>query len=783
MEKQSYSNTLSTQKVLLALLVPALMTNSALAEENNQNNVVLDKMVVTLDKKTKEKVGEKIVTRQELNEQMIQNSHDLVRYNTEVDVAEFGRYGGKGFAVRGVDGNRVALAIDGVSLPEIEVNELYSPYGYTYEGRFSPDLELMDSVRIQAGADSLSTGSGAVGGSVNYSTKTPNSVLKAGDNLGGYVKVGYSSKNDEKMVAAGLAGRNDKAEILVNYAYRTGHELKNHDNRKHNKERLNDPAYDFGGKGEFGNRFDRTSALYPDSANYDRHSALIKGYYHLNDEHRLGVHALYQQTKTKTNAISKSTAAGKRIANDEDEMKAYGLNYRYQPNESKWLDEVKAEYVNQNVYGLANTSLYESFAHRLSLGEYRPTETTTNQFKLEGSSAYFDWGKFGNHQFKLTGAYGKQDYKSTKVTLDYDRTGKLTNAFQQNIIPFPDAKKDSFSLTLSDDIQFGERFKTRLGVRYDHYKYAPYFQDDIYFDDPDTSEVNEINKALKFSQINFYKDYRNGVYEQKPKFSKLTYSGLFEYQVIPDKLTARYKVGTGFLAPTVTQMYSSFQGLGAQQLINTKLKAETSLNNELELEFNLDPVNLTLAAYQSDYKNFIHTKYWDRWEGKRSDCTESTCLQSFNLDNAKVYGYKAGLRADLSRWLNGNRLYLTADYHTAKDSAKIEADQAQDGILEVNTLASVPTSTILGLDYHTPDDKATLHIKARHLKAKKADDTKMVVVVRDRERTLGYREEVKSYKHIDKASNAFVLDVYGSYKFNKNRERIALLLSEAGSSI
>lgn len=133
-----------------------------------------------------------------------------------------------------------------------------------------------------------------------------------------------------------------------------------------------------------------------------------------------------------------------------------------------------------------------------------------------------------------------------------------------------------------------------------------------------------------------------------------------------------------------------------------------------------------------------------------------------------MYGYKAGLRADLSRWLNGNRLYLTADYHTAKDSAKIEADQAQDGILEVNTLASVPTSTILGLDYHTPDDKATLHIKARHLKAKKADDTKMVVVVRDRERTLGYREEVKSYKHIDKASNAFVLDVYGSYKFNKN---------------
>ncbi|SPX84949.1 TonB-dependent receptor plug domain-containing protein [Moraxella ovis] len=151
-----------TNKVLLALIIPAMMAYStqSTAQDTNEPGVTLDTLNVTVNAKPREKVGEEITTRRELDEQNIQNAHDLVRYNTEVDVAEVGRYGNKGFAIRGVDGNRVAMNIDGVALPEIESNELFSPYGDIYEGRFNPDVEMMGSVSVTAGADSIASGSG-----------------------------------------------------------------------------------------------------------------------------------------------------------------------------------------------------------------------------------------------------------------------------------------------------------------------------------------------------------------------------------------------------------------------------------------------------------------------------------------------------------------------------------------------------------------------------------------------------------------------------------------------
>lgn len=188
--------TVHAKKALLALLVPALMMQQSLAQttEDQEPTVALEALEGTISSQPQEQVGEQVLTRRTLDEQMVQNSHDLVRYNTEVDVAEVGRYGNKGFAIRGVDGNRINMNIDGVALPESETNEIFSPYGYMYEGRFNPDIEIMNSVRIHAGADSLISGSGAVGGSVTYNTKRPTDLIKGDKNWGGYAKVGYTQK-------------------------------------------------------------------------------------------------------------------------------------------------------------------------------------------------------------------------------------------------------------------------------------------------------------------------------------------------------------------------------------------------------------------------------------------------------------------------------------------------------------------------------------------------------------------------------------------------------------
>ena len=68
-----------------------------------------------------------VVTKQPITEELIMNNHDLVRYNPEVSISDVGRYGAKGFAIQGVDGNRVAMVIDGLKVPVIEVHEFYVP--------------------------------------------------------------------------------------------------------------------------------------------------------------------------------------------------------------------------------------------------------------------------------------------------------------------------------------------------------------------------------------------------------------------------------------------------------------------------------------------------------------------------------------------------------------------------------------------------------------------------------------------------------------------------------
>ncbi len=279
----------------LAVVVLGILMQQAWADtsEDNEPQAHLGELTVTKTNGSKNKLGEEMLTRRKLDEQNIQSSHDLVRYNTEVDVAEVGRYGNKGFAIRGVDGNRVAMSVDGVALPEVEVNELFAPYGYQYEGRFNPDVEMMSSVRINAGSDSLLSGSGAVGGSVSYSTKEPKHLVRGDGHLGGYAKLGYTNKNDEKLAVVGLAGMYDKFEFLLNYARREGHETKNHNMVSHDSAKLSS-TYAFSEQ-EMPNG--TTSLIYPDALDYQKDSALSKVYYHINNHHRVGLHGFYQEQK------------------------------------------------------------------------------------------------------------------------------------------------------------------------------------------------------------------------------------------------------------------------------------------------------------------------------------------------------------------------------------------------------------------------------------------------------------------------------------------------------
>ncbi len=179
--------------------------------------------VVVQEKETKANLIKK--SRHTIQQEMINDTRDLVRYTTDVGISDNGRHL-KGFAMRGVEGNRVGISIDGVSLPDSEENSLYARYGNFNSSRLSIDPELVTGIDIYRGANSFNAGSGSLGGTVNYKTLDAMDLVSDGKTFGGLAKVGYSSKNREWVKTLGVGYLGEKLDLSLLYSNRAGHELK-----------------------------------------------------------------------------------------------------------------------------------------------------------------------------------------------------------------------------------------------------------------------------------------------------------------------------------------------------------------------------------------------------------------------------------------------------------------------------------------------------------------------------------------------------------------------------
>ena len=75
----------------------------------------------------KKEIGREVVSDRDINRQFILSTKDFVRYMPGVGISEsVSRYGNKGFAIRGVDENRVSISVDGLPQAETETNVVIS---------------------------------------------------------------------------------------------------------------------------------------------------------------------------------------------------------------------------------------------------------------------------------------------------------------------------------------------------------------------------------------------------------------------------------------------------------------------------------------------------------------------------------------------------------------------------------------------------------------------------------------------------------------------------------
>lgn len=217
-------------------LLLILTTNFLFAHQNYELNTI-EVNANNIDPKEK-KIGKILKSNQILSKEQVADSKDLVKYETGVSVVESGRFGTSGYTIRGVDENRVAIMIDGLSQAQTissqGFNELFMGYGNFNNTRNGVEIETLKQATIQKGADSVKVGSGALGGSVIFETKDARDYL-LDKNWFYAFKTGYADKNYEFFTSHTLAAKAKWFDLLVVRTDRNSHQIKNYDYHKYDE--------------------------------------------------------------------------------------------------------------------------------------------------------------------------------------------------------------------------------------------------------------------------------------------------------------------------------------------------------------------------------------------------------------------------------------------------------------------------------------------------------------------------------------------------------------------
>ena len=179
-----------------------------------------------------------ILTAEELDRTLSTNIKDAVRYEPNLSVrkaparfsaalASTGRGGNEGINIRGLEGNRVRILVDGVRAPSA-----YS-FGATSMGRGDYfDFGLIKRIEILKGSASALYGSDGLAGVMSITTRDANDFLKLNrdktKNYYGALTYGRSADDNSNAFGLVTAGRlTDQAELLVMLNHTDASELKN----------------------------------------------------------------------------------------------------------------------------------------------------------------------------------------------------------------------------------------------------------------------------------------------------------------------------------------------------------------------------------------------------------------------------------------------------------------------------------------------------------------------------------------------------------------------------
>ena len=498
-----------------------------------------------------------VITDRQIADQLASDVKDLVRFEPGVSVRRApsrfgaaqgvtGRDGNAGFNIRGLEGNRVLIQVDGVRVPD------GFDFGAQSAGRGDyVDVGLVKSVEILRGPASALYGSDGLAGAVSFVTSDPVDFLRGDANVAGLARAAYDSADDQFSETAILAGRTGQWSALVAYTRRDGHELDN--------------------KGT--NNAPNSTRTTPNPQDTESNAVLAKIVFDPSDAHRIRLTFDHLDSNVATNVLSGiapvPTAATSVI----------GLTAR---------DQVKRDRVSLDWRYTGDGAIDSAYlALWWQQGENR-------QFAAEDRNTAADRTRLNTFDNRVLGA-------SLELRSDFE-TGGLTNrlvyggdisvtrqkGLRGGTVPTPPDVFPTRAFPVTDFTLAGGYVGDEIGFADGVVTIYPVLRFDHFSLDPKTDPLLPGFASAKQSDSRV-----------SPKIGAVAKPGGGV------SLFANY--AQGFKAPSPTQVNQFFQNLaqGYTSIPNPDLKPETSETFEGGLRFNQGVVSAGVTGFTGKYRNFI----------------------------------------------------------------------------------------------------------------------------------------------------------------------------------
>ncbi|MFT3804729.1 MAG: TonB-dependent hemoglobin/transferrin/lactoferrin family receptor [Burkholderiaceae bacterium] len=530
-----------------------------------------------------------IIDAEDIETQRVRDVRDLDRYEPNLSVRRgptrfglaqgtTGRAGNEGFNIRGLEGNRVLMQVDGIRLPNS------FSFGANSFGRADYlDVSTIERVEILRGPASTLYGSDGLAGVVSFVTRDPDSLLRrSGRDVYASASMAYDSADRSFAETLGAATRLGRWDVMGFYTRRDGKALRN--------QGTNDAA-----------NVDRTR---PNPQDYGSNALLAKAVYHhsATNTFRITLDAFSRHVDTDVlSGIARPPLAATSVvgltAQDRQRRVGLVLDHRIDALDAPLADSLRwflyrqDTKARQNAYEDRNTAADRSRSTRYD-------ETWT------GGGVVVQKTLAGAATHKLV--YGADASTATYEGIRDGTVPPVGETFPAK--SFPDTRYNLFGAYLQDEIVLaGGDVSVIPGLRWDAYRLSP--STDGYVGDASKSDGSRFSPRI----------------------------GLIWRLPVQHSVFANFS--EGFRAPTPDQVNNGFSNpvTNYRSEANPNLRPETSRSIEIGLRRSAPGVFYSVSAFAGRYKNFI-----DQQQVSGSFTTaDPAVFQFINAGEVRLHGIEA----------------------------------------------------------------------------------------------------------------------------------------------